>query len=427
MGRVSESDFLRALEIGRPPNIRQLFPNSRALIVSGKAIIRAMLAKGQAMAIAANGRNIFVIIGTLLAAQRANAALFIEIALSESGYCAVNFWNLARIVDALCNQLGITVPVAIHADHYTIKSAQDVARSKTTIPTMLEAGMTSFAIDPSHLPNAENLLANIEICPLIIPGWAGLEVEVGEIKGKEGLSTPEEALFLIQGLNAHGIYPDMIAANNGTTHGVEESDAGIQISLTEEIHATLKLYGVTGAQHGTSGNSFERLMRIARETRTVKANVATALQMLSWGMKVNPFGNAERDKDGNFIKVREQGVEEDLWAEMAAHAKEKGWKGGNLKKLSLPFDNRLQAQPKAVRARMAGAVAGFVFTLITEVFNSQDTAPLAVEAILNAGSYDLGSAAGQIEDPVEWTEKKIREKAALLEPGKDQEGGNHDD
>ena len=32
---------------------------------------------------------------------------------------------------------------------------------------------------------------------------------VGEIKGKEGLSNKEEALFLIQGLNAHGIQPGL--------------------------------------------------------------------------------------------------------------------------------------------------------------------------------------------------------------------------
>ena len=48
--------------------------------------------------------------------------------------------------------------------------------------------MTSIAIDASHLPDEQNLLANIELNPFI-PGWAGLETEVGEIKGKEGLST----------------------------------------------------------------------------------------------------------------------------------------------------------------------------------------------------------------------------------------------
>jgi fructose-bisphosphate aldolase class II len=133
------SDFQSALEIGRPPNVKKLFPNSKALIVSGKFIDRAMLNKGQAIAMAANGRNSFVIRGALQAAQRANAALIIEIAKSEGGanaYCAVSYWNIARIVDAACNELGITIPVAIHADHYGIKSQEDVAAAKIEIPSL---------------------------------------------------------------------------------------------------------------------------------------------------------------------------------------------------------------------------------------------------------------------------------------------------
>ncbi|MEI6726707.1 MAG: ketose-bisphosphate aldolase, partial [Actinomycetes bacterium] len=84
-------DFERALQVGRPPTIQALFPNSKALIVSGKVVDRAMRAKGKAIAMAANGRNIFVIRGALRAAQKANAAIIIEIAKSEGGqkaYCA---------------------------------------------------------------------------------------------------------------------------------------------------------------------------------------------------------------------------------------------------------------------------------------------------------------------------------------------------
>ena len=40
------------------------------------------------------------------------------------------------------------------------------------------------------------------------------------------------ALFLVQGLNAHDIFPDWIALNNGTSHGIEASDQGIQVDLT---------------------------------------------------------------------------------------------------------------------------------------------------------------------------------------------------
>ncbi len=422
------SDFARALKVGRPPNIVKLFPNSQALLVSGKVIDRALAAKGRAMTMAANGRNSFVIRGALRAAQRANACLIIEIARSEGGakaYCPTTYWNMALQVDAACNELGITVPVAIHADHYGIKKESDLAFAQTEIPTLFEAGITSIAIDASHLPDDQNLLANLALNPMI-PAWAGLETEVGEIKGAQGLSTVADAMFLIQGLNAHGIFPDWIALNNGTTHGLEASGQGIQVELTAEIHRHLEPYRVSGAQHGTSGNSSERLRAIAAKTRTTKANVATALQMVSWGLEVNDYGNAILDEDGNFIKVKGEGVSEEMWREMVAYATDKGLKGGGYKSLNLPFEPRLLGQPREIRERMVRRVEEFVHTLLTQVFNAQDTAPLAIEAILKAGSYDLKPKASRLEDPAQWSEARIRERAARLNTDKGS-GGNFDD
>lgn len=421
------ADFEKALAL-RPPNITHLFPNSKALIVSGKVIDRAMISKGKAIAMAANGRNYFAIRGALKAAQRANAALIIEIAKSEGGqkgYCAVTYWNMARIVDALCNEIGITVPVAIHSDHYGIKNEKDVSVAKVEIPTMFEAGITSIAIDASHLPDDQNLLTNITLNPFI-PKWAGLETEVGEIKGKEGLSTVPEALFLIQGLNARGIFPDWIALNNGTTHGIEASDAGIQVELTAEIHRALTPYKISGAQHGTSGNSSERLRQIARQTATTKANVATALQMVSWGLEVNDYGNAQLDANGSFIKVKGEGMTEELWAEMVAYAESKGWKKGDYKNLNLPFENKLLAQPSAIRERMAKRVEEFVYKMIADVLNSADTAPLGMEALLKAGSYDLGPKGSPIEKPAGWTDEEIAKRAKSLVTDKGPKGNFED-
>jgi fructose-bisphosphate aldolase, class II len=425
---ISTSDFNKALAIGRPPNVIKLFPNSRALIVSGKVIDRAMIAKGNAIAIAASVRSSFVARGALRAAQKANAAILIEIAKSEGGaeaYCDVSLWNMARLVDAICNELDITVPVAIHADHYGIKNANDEERAKVEIPSMFDAGITSIAIDASHLPDVDNLMANIAL-NRYFPSWSGYETEVGEIKGKQGLSTVEEALFLIQGLNAHSIFPDWIALNNGTTHGIEASDAGIQVDLTAKIHASLQKYGMSGAQHGTSGNSFERLRAIARETHTTKANVATALQMVSWGLKVNEYGNAILDQDGNFSKNPNEGPSEAMWNQMTAYAKEKGLKGGDFKKLNRPFENKLLGLPREERERMVQGVEDFVYHLITQVFNGHDTAPLAIEAILKAGSYDLGPKASRIEDPAEWTEEKIRKRGESLAGDKGPKGNFED-
>jgi fructose/tagatose bisphosphate aldolase len=422
------ADFEKALEVGRPPNIRTLFPNSRALIVSGKVIDRAMLAKGGAMTIAANGRNNLIIRGALQAAQRAHAAIIIEIARSEGGanaYCPVNYWNIARQVDALCNELGVTVPVAVHADHYGIKKPADVPAAVVEIPTIFEAGITSIAIDASHMADDDNLLASVELAKYI-PSWAGMETEVGEIKGKLGLSTKEEALFMIQGLNAHDVFPDWIALNNGTTHGIEASAQGIQVELTAEIHKALAGYAVSGAQHGTSGNNSDRLRAIAAQTYTTKANVATALQMVAWGLAVNDYGNAALDDNGDFIKIPGEGVTEELWREMRAYAESKGWKKGDYKSLNLPFENKIMGQPKAVRERMARRVENFIYTMLVEVFNAADTARFGVEAILEAGSYDIGPKTGRIESPEQWTETKIRERAASQATDKGPQG-NFDD
>ncbi|MEA2084011.1 MAG: class II fructose-bisphosphate aldolase [Thermodesulfobacteriota bacterium] len=420
MAIVSGADFEKALEIGRPPNVARLFPNSKALIVSGKVIDRGLIAKGKAMTMAANGRNQSVIRGALNAAQRANSAIIIEIARSEGGadaYCPVNYWNMARMVDAICNELGITIPVAIHADHYGLKKEEDVEVAKVEVPTIFDAGITSIAIDASHMPDDKNLLANLALAPFI-PKWAGLETEIGEIKGTMGLSNAEEALFLIQGLNAHNVFPDWIALNNGTTHGIEASSQGIQVDLTAEIHEKLSNYHISGAQHGTSGNSSERLREIASKTNTTKANVATALQMISWGLEVNDYGNAILDKQGNFVKKEGEGVTEDMWSRITAYAEKQGWQGGNYKKLNLPFENKLLGQPREIRDRMAKRVEDFIYNLLVDVFNAQDTAPFAIEAILKAGSYDLGSKSERIEEPAEWTDAKIIERAASFDSDK---------
>jgi len=421
---VSTSDFEKALQVGRPPNVTRLFPNSRALIVSGKYVDRAMTEKGQAIAMAANGRNNLVIRGALQAAQRANACIIIEIARSEGGanaYCAVNYWNIARQVDAICNELDIRIPVAIHADHYGIKKESDIDVAKIEIPTLFEAGMTSIAVDASHMPDEQNLLANLQLNPFI-PAWAALETEVGEIKGKEGLSTVAEASFLIQGLNAHNIFADWIALNNGTTHGIEASGQGIQVDLTSQIHEALAPYKISGAQHGTSGNNSDRLREIAAKTCTTKANVATALQMISWGLEVNDYGNAILNEDGSFIKVKDQGVTEDMWEAMVALAASEGLKGGNYKKLNLPFENKLLGQPMAIRERMAKRVEDFVYNMLVNVFNATDTADIAIQNMLTVGSYDAGPKTERIENPDEWTPAKISQRAADIDSDKGPSG-----
>jgi len=59
--------------------------------------------------------------------------------------------------------------------------------------------------------------------------------------------------------------------------------------------------------------------------------------MITWGVQVNDYGNAILDAEGNFSKVKGQGVSEEIWAEMVAHAQSKNWKKGDLQEPHLPF------------------------------------------------------------------------------------------
>ena len=143
--------------------------------------------------------------------------------------------------------------------------------------------------------------------------------------------------------------------------------------------------------------------------------------MISWGLKVNDYGNAILD-DGRFIKQKGRGVTEDMWQQMLAYADANGWEGGNLKKLNLPFESRLLAQPKEIRDRMAEDVEAFVFRLLTDVFNTTDTASIVIEEILKKKSHDPGPNARKIESKDEWTKEKIIEKASLIESDKGPDG-----
>ncbi|MEF9438705.1 MAG: ketose-bisphosphate aldolase, partial [Candidatus Mariimomonas ferrooxydans] len=133
-----------------------------------------------------------------------------------------------------------------------------------------------------------------------------------------------------------------------------------------------------------------------------------------WGLEVNDYGNARLDAEGNFIKVKGEGVTEEMWNEMVAYAESRGLKGGNYKKLNLPFENKLSGQPKEIRERMSKRVEGFIYNMLVNVFNAKDTASLAIEAIIEAGTYDPGLKIDRIEDPDEWLPEKIARRAASI-------------
>ena len=122
------------------------------------------------------------------------------------------------------------------------------------------------------------------------------------------------------------------------------------------------------------------------------------------------------------LKVKDQGVTEDMWEAMVALAASEGLKGGNYKKLNLPFLNKLLGQPMAIRERMAKRVEDFVYNMLVNIFNATDTADIAIQNMLTVGSYDAGPKTERIENPDEWTPAKISQRAADIDSDKGPSG-----
>ena len=75
-------------------------------------------------------------------------------------------------------------PFFIHADHITIKdsSTDELTRAETLLTAQLQAGFTSFALDASFNPLAENIRIISQLARPVITAGFGLEVELGEVK-----------------------------------------------------------------------------------------------------------------------------------------------------------------------------------------------------------------------------------------------------
>ena len=83
------------------------------------------------------------------------------------------FVHLAEI---LCDELNVTIPVALHLDHG--KSFASTARA-------LKAGFTSVMIDASDKPLAENIAITNKVSELARIFGASVEAEIGHVKGNE--------------------------------------------------------------------------------------------------------------------------------------------------------------------------------------------------------------------------------------------------
>ena len=343
----------------RPQNVRDRFPDSLAPLVNGKALLKAARAH-KAMIMATNIRCRLPVEGIVLASMASRAPVMYEIAKSELTYTEFTPASFVEFIVMENERLGNTeVPFAIHGDHITVKdpSQGQVEGSRELIAKEMAAGYTSFAIDASHMENEKNLEVTVDLAQPIIEAGLSLEVELGEIGAKsgsaEGFTQPDEAEWFIRNLVERGVQPDLLAINNGSIHGTYfgTSREGIQLELTREIWEAIQPWSVDIAQHGITGTSLEKISSFI-EYGIRKGNVGTFWQNISFGLAMDPNGNAITH-DYEYVKRPYRGVPDELWDEMKAWAVETGNTKGNIKKANKAFTSKLNAIPPFCKERIS--------------------------------------------------------------------------
>ena len=148
----------------------------------------------------------------LLAAEEAKSPVILGVSEGAGKYMT-GFKTVAAMAGAMIEELGITVPVAIHLDHGTYEGCLKC----------VEAGFSSIMFDGSKYPIEENVEKTKELVKICREKGMSLEAEVGSIGGEEDgvigageCADPQECKmiadlgidFLAAGIgNIHGKYP----------------------------------------------------------------------------------------------------------------------------------------------------------------------------------------------------------------------------
>ena len=367
----------------RPLNVQALYGEEPVGLVSGRDIAEAAKKSG-AIVLAANVRNPLTVKGLLRAAKKTRAVVLLELAKSESTYCGCTFDNIPDYALRYSAELGHGVLFGLHVDHYGIKSKDDLLKSISHLRKIIERGWTSVAVDASHNPDWENLCFTRDVA-MHVPPYLGLEVEVGEIKGKGELSTVEEALFFVGGLNSWGVFPDYLAISNGSLHGTYDKSAGVEegidLNRTLEIARAISPYGVSIAQHGISGTPFDKVGHFA-SAGINKGNVGTLWQNIVLGLKMEQeTGNAVIEGD-SYVKEKDRGITEGLWREVVAWADDQGMnrKSGDYKKANKPFHDRVMSLPEPVQERIVAETEEWACRYI-KAFKAEGLADVLMETV----------------------------------------------
>lgn len=157
------------------------------------------------------------------------------------------------------------VQVSVHLDH---------AESEELVKEALDLGFDSIMFDGSKLPYTENVKASARIAALCRTYGATLEVELGEVGGKDGVHAPGARTNPADAQNfAEATGADLLAVAVGSSHAMTTRDAILDFALIEAITNSVNVPLVL---HGSSGVNDLDLQKAVKSGMS-KINIATHL------------------------------------------------------------------------------------------------------------------------------------------------------
>ena len=227
----------------------------------------------------------------LLTAQELNSPVILGVSEGAGKYMA-GFKTVADMVNAMIEELKITVPVATHLDHGSYEGCYKC----------IEAGFSSIMFDGSHYPIEENVEKTKELVKVCAEKGLSLEAEVGSIGGEEDgvvgmgeCADPDECKAIAD------LGVDMLAAGIGNIHGKYPANwPGLSFETLAAVKE--KTGDMPLVLHGGTGIP-EDMIKKAISLGVAKINVNTECQ-LAFAEATRKYIEAGKDLEGKGFDPR---------------------------------------------------------------------------------------------------------------------------
>ena len=203
----------------------------------------------------------------LLTAEELKSPVILGVSEGAGKYMC-GYKTVVGMVNGMIEELGITVPVALHLDHGSYEGAK----------ACIAAGFSSVMFDGSHYPIDENVAKTKELVAICNEKGLSIEAEVGSIGGEEDgvvgageCADPDECKMIAD------LGVTMLAAGIGNIHGkYPENWAGLSFETLAAVKE--KVGDMPLVLHGGTGIS-EEMIKKAISLGVAKINVNTECQL----------------------------------------------------------------------------------------------------------------------------------------------------